>query len=147
MQHRSGNHHHLDADRRKRQDQSSIGFTQLDGKAVGMAHHTNCRPKDNCKKPDKDSDQCDRVRDDFDQLAASCEKNRSRSQTDQQRKFTPGRVPSVFRLSSWLSLYQHAREHIEPAPVVQFSKRYSLDCGDMSPLSKRGHVRALQNFC
>jgi hypothetical protein len=65
VQHRCGNHRYLDADRRERQDQSSIWFAQFDRKTVGMAHDAQRRPKDHGKKPDKDTDQRERMRGDF----------------------------------------------------------------------------------
>jgi hypothetical protein len=81
-----------------------------------------CRPKDNGKKPDKDADQGNWVRNNFDQLTPSRKKNRSCSQSDWKRKFSSKRASQrgdAFRLAISLCLHRHAREHIEAALQMQ----------------------------
>ncbi|HEX4706712.1 MAG TPA: hypothetical protein VH229_03190 [Candidatus Udaeobacter sp.] len=65
------------------------------------------------------------MRSEFDELTSSCEKNRSSSEADDQRKFMADRIPKmacVFRLGSRLCLERHAGEHIELTRFVQFAK-------------------------
>src|SRR5437870_13189085 len=87
-----------------------------------MAHHTNCRPKDDGKEPDKDADQRDWMRDQFNQLTSSGKKNRRGSQTDQERKLTAHSVPKTRSGLSPVRLISPsppAREHLQlmpPAP-------------------------------
>jgi len=87
-----------------------------------MAHHANCRPEDNGKKPKKDGRKQQWMRDAFDSLRSGAEKERCGSEANQQRKFGAYDVAetlSTFRLLSWLCLCRHERENIESARVRQ----------------------------
>src|SRR5439155_12312035 len=92
-----------------------------------MAHHTNCRPKNDGKEPDKDADQRDWMRDQFNQLTSSGKKNRRGSQTDQQRQFTAHSVPKTRSGLSPVGLFglsRHAREHIEFMRLAQSTNSF-----------------------
>lgn len=87
-----------------------------------MACNRNCRPHNDSKEPEKDADQGDWMRNNFDQLTPSREKNRNSSQGDCKRKFAPNRVSQMrcaFRLPISLPVHRHAREDIEAIDVMQ----------------------------
>ena len=122
VQHARGNHRHLDGNSRERQNQRPVRLAKLNGKTVGMPHHTNCRPKNYGKKPEKDKRQQEWMPDGFHQARSSPEKDRRCSQANEQRKLTAYGVSEVRRASRWigcLCLSRHEREHIECARVMQ----------------------------
>ena len=63
-----------------------------------MPHYAHGRPKDHGKKPDKDTEQGECTRGEFVQVASDSEKNRDRSQPDEQRKFSADRAPKLLRV-------------------------------------------------
>jgi hypothetical protein len=80
-----------------------------------MPDYAHGRPKDHGKKPDKDTEQGECTRGEFVQVASDYEKNRDRSQADEQRKFSANRAPKllrVFRVLNCIRFFRHAPEHI-----------------------------------
>ena len=83
-----------------------------------MAHHTNCRPKDNGKKPQKNNSQRYWMRNDFHKPASGTQKNCCRADTDEQTKFGANegaKIPDAF----FITVGGHERDHIHCTEVMQ----------------------------
>jgi len=49
------------------------------------------------------------------------------------------------RINGITRIFQDVASRVSTRPCAGNNARYNLECGDMSPLWQRGHVRALQN--
>ena len=90
-----------------------------------MAHDTNYRPKDDRKKPQKNDDHRDWVRNDFDEPASGSPKDGRCCQADEERKFAAHDVAKPIDFScggACFGLSRHGCEHIQSAQVMQSEK-------------------------
>jgi hypothetical protein len=75
------------------------------------------RPKDNSKEPQKDSDQRDRVPDDFHESVSSSQEDRYSPDTGEQRKFGTNEIPHAFSVT----VRGHERDDIRCPGVMQLA--------------------------
>src|SRR5881398_281161 len=107
---------------------SDLRLAPLDGKTVSMPGHGYRRPEDNGKKPEKDNNQRDRMRDDLDQPTSGAPKNGHGSQANKQWELSAYVLterPSALRLMAWFRLSRHGREHTESMSAMQSSDSLS----------------------
>jgi hypothetical protein len=83
-----------------------------------MPGHGHRGPKDNCKKPEEDNYQRDRMRDDFNQPTSGSQEDCCRSETDEQRKLGANEGAKISRAFS-ITVDGHERDHIHGVGVMQ----------------------------
>src|SRR5207244_12916467 len=75
-----------------------------------MANNRNCRPHNDGKEPEKDADQGDWVRNNFDQAASGAKKNGYCCRADEKGRFSAHHVAPTFCATTRFCLFQHRSE-------------------------------------